>query len=73
MFPTSIKMFYFKIFSQHVQKNGVKSIAFVCTLYSLLFDELHDWRVESFGVPCFANNSYNIFPKLLLHFLQLIY
>ena len=43
LFPTSNKLFYFKIFSQHVQKNGVKSVAFVCTLY-FLFDELHDWR-----------------------------
>ena len=43
LFPTSNELFYFKIFSQHVQKNGVKSIAFVCTLY-FLFDELHDWR-----------------------------
>ena len=34
LLPISNKMFYFEIFSQHVQKNGVKSIAFVCiTLY----------------------------------------
>ena len=38
----------------------------MCTLYTL-FDELCDWReskiLDNFGVPCFANDSYNIFPN----------
>ena len=42
-FPLVIKCFISRYFPNMFKRMGVKSIAFVCTLYTL-FDELHAWR-----------------------------